>query len=704
MRWHTRVHRQDEFERYITSISDADLLDALDLERPGLEKVRECALRDDFAGAMSAWREYFVSRTEPHYYYTVEDWHALRDYLMQRSAEECPEDVLQPGGQGTVSSLEAELAEGAESIVAKDKHGPRLLTVLLPAYLLTGDDKFIHAAQSLLAEWLKWAGSLPLESFSIGDPVPWLGEPWNGMNIRSHVRSGIVPLYLLCRESAAWDHAAILKDILRRGRWIYESQVRYTLLSNWGTNIVVALLELGLLFPEFREAQEWLALALDRIKWLGTMFQEDGWNEGGGYEMMNPRNFFQCSALLRRNGLDDVTRDWPVEPGMEDAFEYAMDASMPADAAHPSIGDGGYAHVAPPLALAALRYGRGDFRYMAELHDEHGAAFSTELHYAPGQHRRGFPQEIKPVAPDHTSVNYEQGGIAIMRSGWDRNALYMAVPYRQIHHGHWDRLSFVLAAYGCLLAPDASLLYGYADHAPSRRTRSHNTINVDGLDQDPLEQYIIENRSNRSRARCEMWYSDDRVDILKLVEPTAYERFSINMERTIVFVKPLYFAIYDVVRQPGDTHHDINWHLQTFDPLEGDPECGLRTTGSPGLALFSPDLASELISRSFVPVASQTAGPVQAPCIEFQRHSASDERFFTVLFPFEREAPQVKTQALGPGCYEVTADKWRDEFRFAEDRPLPANVGGQELVEPVLYTRLTECDQIIRVPEKAQGA
>src|SRR5690606_28147273 len=98
------------------------------------------------------------------------------------------------------------------------------------------------------------------------------------------------------------------------------------------------------------------------------------------------------------------------------------------------------------------------------------------------------------LAPAETSVAFPQAGYFVMRSGWSREAvwaLFDGGPLGYTHH-HEDKLNLLLHGHGRLLLTECG---NYAfDDSEMRRyavsTRGHNTVRVDGMDQNRRRNFI----------------------------------------------------------------------------------------------------------------------------------------------------------------------------------------------------------------------
>ena len=249
-----------------------------------------------------------------------------------------------------------------------------------------------------------------------------------------------------------------------------------------------------------------------------------------GYAAISPRTLARCLSLFARADDAFLPRLLERHPALGRHWRFHVDAWV-GQRFYPDIGDSGAAGAGHPVYCGAL-FDRGgdplapsDFSFFEQLHEATGdAAFVQVLHHANGGTVEGLPHD--PGHPDPAGfrravaqVVEEQGprpavgsfnrphwGLAVLRSGDDRRAptvwldtdsgapdsIYGA-PDPSVRgrgaHGHADGLNLGLYYRGVDLMVDLGyppVNYGGWDSPEAewyRRTASHNTVCVDGLDQ-----------------------------------------------------------------------------------------------------------------------------------------------------------------------------------------------------------------------------
>ena len=159
-------------------------------------------------------------------------------------------------------------------------------------------------------------------------------------------------------------------------------------------------------------------------------------------------------------------------------------------------------------------------------------------------------------------------GGAVFRSGWDDALVlnFAAGPF--FNHNHLDQGSFWLAAFGEILLAEAGNTEFYTDEYYQPyfiQSGGHNTVLVDG---NPASQRIADQHSdvaalNRYPRITTALLSESHDQVRAELE-TAYPQLS-ALSRTIMFVKPSYFVLFDQM-QSAEKHS----YSQIFHPLYAD--------------------------------------------------------------------------------------------------------------------------------------
>ena len=194
-------------------------------------------------------------------------------------------------------------------------------------------------------------------------------------------------------------------------------------------------------------------------------------------------------------------------------------------------------------------------------------------------------KEPLPSLPTATSVHLEPSGVAVMRSGWEREAAYLFLNYgtHDSFHTHRATLDFELYAHGAPLALDAGIGLTYDD--PLYLTwyvtaRAHNMVVVDDVNADRAT----------ARGRDVLWHSDPRVDVFAATHAGYAKSRGITHRRAIAFLKPDAFVVFDTCSAEADGH-TLSWYFHSPTDLVVQPGSRVVSAAGPGvlLAAASPE-------------------------------------------------------------------------------------------------------------------
>ncbi|HEY0096961.1 MAG TPA: alginate lyase family protein [Archangium sp.] len=305
----------------------------------------------------------------------------------------------------------------------------------------------------------------------------------------------------------------------------------------------VGLLVAGLLFPELPDAPRQVARAVAglRTQMVAQVHPEGTSFEGSvPYHRLSVELFTLALVVARGQGVDlgapyaarlhrmyEASRAWSSEQGLA-----------------PQVGDNDSGRVFPFQERDAREQG-----YLAPL----GAALFGDAKLAEGP----FPDEAAwllglsglecfralPAAGPAVSVSYPAGGFHVLR-GADAVVTVSAGPQGQHGvggHSHNDKLSFELHLRGRPVIVDPGT--GTYTRQPAMRnafrsTAMHNTLEVDGVEQAPLEPGRLFALPEAARARVQVFQPGAELDRLT-VRHDGYRALSspVGVERTFVLDK-----------------------------------------------------------------------------------------------------------------------------------------------------------------------
>ncbi|WP_298824697.1 alginate lyase family protein [uncultured Piscinibacter sp.] len=415
---------------------------------------------------------------------------------------------------------------------------------------------------------------------------------------------------------------------------------------NHRTLELLAIFLAGVVFPEFARAADWRALALAETQ---ANLQADLLADGvhcelsTDYHHLALRNWLQVRQLAARNGV-------AVPAAMDEALRRALAFSMQVHQPHggmPSFSDGDARGFATLLLQAAQLYDLDELRWVATL----GA-----------QGRR----------PQARNAHFAASGYHVLRSGWEADAQHLVFdcgPLGEGNHGHFDALSFELAAFGAPRLVDPGR-YTYSEAGETnwrvhfRHTAAHNTVCVDGRTQTRYEPRPVKEPSRHAQGSVRHKIAGPAPDCT-LIEHIDGERLDLLHgrcvshaydavhERCLVFVDRRYWIVSDTLR--AASAHDYALRFQLGSAAQGC--AALDADGvlaSPGLSIAQPRRAGQRVELVPSWVSARYGHKQPAPALRTTAQGR-DIDFDSVLLPWRGEPARlsVNEQAVRGGHGEA---------------------------------------------------
>jgi hypothetical protein len=447
-------------------VADADFFGTLlDTNRPGLQGIPAAVAGGDFAAARRMFAAEVRRTLQPERFLSIE--RSFRGSFFMRSGETAAEAAerilrLELISCGTPHQFAGQVDWFANPTFNQYREWTWQLSrhpewaVLAEQYRATGDERYAAAFVSLFQSWVRQA-VVPRDDVPGNHTLCWrtieagirMGGPWQWA------------LHSFYRSPHFTDDVLVdwYKSIYEHGRRLRLNHRTH----NWLIMEMNGLAQIGILYPQLHDAPAWRAYAFERlVQELDRQLYPDGlqYELSTNYHQVNINNY---QALL------DVCRayDVPVPAAFHDGLERMHTANlllMMPDGRLPDLNDGRWYPVAPIARGAATLFPERD-----------------DFHWAATEGRAGRP----PAATSHA---FGYGGYIVLRSGWEPDAIWALLdggPFGYAHQ-HEDKLNLLLHAYGRLLLTEGGN-YAY-DSSEMRRyvlsTRAHNTIRVDGQDQN----------------------------------------------------------------------------------------------------------------------------------------------------------------------------------------------------------------------------
>ena len=638
------------------TISDSDLLATLNLDTPGMEKVKAAAQPADgkinWDAVKSAYLDYrrtgsparwgVMPSNRPAHPSTADD--ATADGILQHhipNVYHFPMPAVVDMGKDFNWTYDP-VPRDSPAYSDEWTYGPigrtEFWETLASAYWQTGQEKY---AAGWVASLEDFAAKNPMHY----DPVPGTPTLWRPLDSAIRISISWPDAYYHFRDSPSFTPEAnwtYLKLNYEHALLLTHDLANLNRTGNWSTTECGGLYIIGALFPEFRDAATWRQKSIDRLTLeFNRIVMPDGFEAEltPTYHFVSLDGFRRPLVMAKLNNLSvpDDFRDKIM--AMYRAAVLVMDQS------------GNDVPTNDSKVVSAAREARAGL----ELADDPLLEWANS-HGAKGQ-----------APPDSTALPY--AGFYAMRGGWKRDDLFLffrAGP-TGIGHQHEDMLEVVMRAWNKNLLFDPGT-YPY-DSSDWRRfangTASHNTIIVDGKWQHrgatvppvdkptgnpwvatPLFDYVAGTYSGGYQLSVHRGRPFD-PQIWKGKPDT-----SVAHTRRVLFLPPYYALVLDTLDGTGKHTFDAHFNLDApAAKLDPQTHAAFSENGEGAqLALYPlemDNLAVDIVQGQQQPLLGWM--PLEhrpIPTIRFRKVQDAPAMFATFLYPYLKSAPTFSATPL----------------------------------------------------------
>lgn len=557
------------------------------------------------------------------------------------------------------------------------------------AYVLSRDMKYAQEICDEIMHWIKYVKK--------GKSVNWI----SGLEISIRIISWLWAINWLSPGNYFNNQQGekIRLSIYEQTKYIYKHLQKREFPNNHLIGEAVGLVIVGILFPAFKEAEEWKN---NGLKILEEQMVKQVFDEGMDKEQAFDYHRFVVDfytlvlILCRKYNVPTSKTMWDK---LEKMYEVLLYALRP-DRAYPMIGDDDNGRVIKlsedisKFAVAALSTGavlfkRGDMKWIS-------GGFQEESFWLLGMDGYKEFESLPSFPPSKTSYFFSDAEQYIMRSGWGKGDLYLYFDsgmqgLGDAGHGHADALSFELFAYGNPLIIDSGT-YSYNGSQKWRNyfrgTSAHNTIVIDGVDQaEPLKPYDQFGWAKKADGHSLNWYSLNNFDFASGYHD-GYQRLQepVIHQRDVLFVKPEYWIVSDFLKGNGEHELDLLFHLPPGKvTLENDSK-SLKTCNSSkqGNILILPAdknfMQVQVLQGKMNPIQGWVSynygDKIEAPVLKYSKQSKLPAGFFTILYPYKNgQVPSITVDSVNicdsfarsvslplSKCLEIKIDKVKDYY------------------------------------------
>ena len=586
-------------------MTDEGLIDALDLNYPGLDDARAAgSLADRLREVARHFRTVPFDRHHiPREEGTEADFAAASGVLAgEIMGQHWPDDIdwnANPYGY----------IEWSIWI-----HGFSYFKPLERAWYQTREKKYALGVERILKDWMP------------RNPVPFGvragGLAWgHSLIVADRAYSTLVDAFAVVCDCPDTDDRTII-DLLKA----YYEHVIYLLAfqsfppSNKTISEGRAIFSSGCSFPEFAGSADWRAEGARRLlDDMAVQVFPDGasYELTPGYQMAIASWFLDSLKVARKF---DRPFDPELEAGIRRMYDWCVSIGRP-DFSRPSVSDAGST----------------DAKYRTALADPGRLLGNDSAVWVGTEGQDGEP-------PEYTSIARQDSGYFAMRSGWDRDARYLLFeggPFGRFHQ-HEDMLSIDVYAYGTPFIVDPGITSYYPNPWTTfyRTTEAHNTVLVDGCGQERRVQSIpewVEPARNRT-----VWRSDAVRDVAVATfdGPYAGLEAEVSHRRAVMFVKPDYYVVFDELLGEGRHIYEALFHFMPFRVLIDPATKAVRTgrMSAPNIEILPlVRMTPRLVCGQNEPVQGWLAlsgQDVPAPVAIYKKRTELPFRTGYIIYPF----------------------------------------------------------------------
>jgi hypothetical protein len=512
------------------------------------------------------------------------------------------------------------------------------------AYHFTGDEKYAREFVNEVDDWIN------------NNPVA-CGVNWAcTMDVAIRAVNWFWGLYFFRNSPTVGDEflGRFLKSLYVHGQFIMGNLEKDPLgrNSNHYLSDLAGLVYLGVLLPELKDARRWRDLGIKEIlAEAKKQLYPDGVDYEGSisYHRLAAEIFLSVTMLCMANNIS--LPEWYLKR-LEKMLEFVRHYTRP-DGKAPQIGDNDDGRLS--ILADYDRWDRTDHRYLlatgAALFNrpdfkQSSGGFQEEAFWLLGEEGRQKFEKLTTPAAAISSAAYASGGFYIMR----KDPLYLITDCvnpdtkAPSGHRHNSRLSFELYAYDKSFIIDPGTYLYTSDPAMRnifRSTAYHNTVVVDGEEQNKFSQDSLFMMGLDANITVHRWRVTDEYDILD-AEHNGYQRLThpVIHRRQVFFNKvERYWIIRDILSGQGRHKLDMYFHFAPME-VETDRDFPLavktRTHGA-NLAIIPLETAAISVAMEKGWVSFSYGVKTEAPVVKYSRDGQMPAILCNILYPYETE-------------------------------------------------------------------
>lgn len=614
----------------------------LNLDYPGLEKVKEACIKEQWNDAAQALLQYYRTRTGINHP-DID----LKNLKISKEEQKWADDALEhtffvhKGYQPSYNygkDINWQYWPVQDNELRWQLHRHKWFTPMGKAYRLTGDEKY---AKEWTLQYLDWIEKNPLvvvdkeeyELVSAGE-VRANAEnarfAWRPLEVSNRLQDQTCQ-FLLFLPADAFTPEFLTEFLINYHRHALHILGNY---SDQGNHLLFEaqrMVYAGAFFPEFKEAPQWRKSGIDI---LNCEIKKQVYDDGGQYELdphyhLAAINIF-CKAL-RMADANGFRKEFPTEyvETVEKMIEFYANICFP-DYTNPCFSDAKMGESSAEI--------RNYVDWLKIFPD------SEWIRYYATEGREGSPLPYL----SHSAIT---SGFFTFRNGWKQDATVMVV--KAGPKGEWhcqpDNGTFELWFNGRNLFPDSgSFVYAGDEDIMKlrnwfRQTQVHNTLTLDGRN------------ISTTQSVTKYWKGESNEQIL-VTENPHYE--GLKHRRTVFFVDETYFVIVDEAIGKLQGTVNLNYHLCEgnvhIDKQNNSLLTAFKGESNLFLACFSENKITLQKKEGWRSIAYRQRTPRTSVSFDIEKKNGNAVRYITIICPMKNRTgmPSAKAKFLNKATEE----------------------------------------------------
>ena len=598
-----------------------EAFDLLNLDYPGLEKVKAACARQQWSEASQALLDYYRHRSG-----VMHPDIDLKNIKLSKEEQKWADDALEhtffvhKGYQPSYNygkDINWQYWPVQDNELRWQLHRHKWFTPMGKAYRLSGDEKY---AKEWAYQYMDWIKKNPLtqvkqeeyELVSAGE-VKGIAEnvrfAWRPLEVSNRLQDQTLQ-FLLFVSSPAFTPEFLTEFLVNYHRHALHILANYSAQGNHLLFEAQRMVYAGAFFPEFREASAWRESG---ISILNREIKKQVYPDGGQYELdphyhLAAINIF-CKAL-RMADVNGFRQEFPAEyvNTVKNMIEFYSNIGLP-DYSNPCFSDAKRGERSEEIR---------NYKDWLKIFPD-----CEWIRYYATEGREGSPLP-------YLSHGALTSGFFTFRNGWKQDATVMVV--KAGPKGEWhcqpDNGTFELWYNGRNLFPDSGS-YVYAGDAEVMKLRNwfrqtcvHNTLTLD------------EKNLQTTESVTKLWKSEGNDQVL-VTENPHYD--GLKHRRSVFFVDRTYFVIVD--EAVGDAKGTVNLNYNLCEgAVEVDGKNNMLISSFEGpsnvkLQCFAEKKMTLKEKEGWRSVAYRQRVPRTAVSFNIDKKTSDAVRYITIIYP-----------------------------------------------------------------------